>query len=120
MRPLARGAELLGRAAARLIAALLHERGARTVGFSRVDPRWLSCQYSPSILELLACLDAEQTAYLLARVFFQGKPRASADAVLCENAGRMAVALGIVGNRESSCLGTGEKSSASKPPIPPT
>lgn len=120
MQPLTRGAELIGRDAGRLIAALLHERGVQTVGFGRVNPRWLTCQHSPTVLELLAMLDAEQTAYLLARVFFYGKPRTPADAALCESAGQMAVALGIVGNRESSCPATGEKSSASKPPIPPT
>lgn len=97
MRPLTRQSSTMLLQFGRWIVAEMRERGVQTIGFGRVDPKWLLLRHNYAKEDMRRWLTAEKLAYLLARVFFYGKPRTLADASLCEQTAQLAQAYGLIG-----------------------
>lgn len=99
MLPKTRAAAELGHVFAHWLIAELHERGVRTVGFGRIDPKRLYAHFNTGKALLQRCLTTEDLFYLLARTFFYNKPRTPADAELCLTAAKIAQVYGLIGTR---------------------
>lgn len=96
LRPLTPAAERMMVLFGRWIVAELHERGVQTTGFGRIDPKWLRYRFDYSNEDMRRWLTEERLAYLLARVFFYGKPRNLDDAQLCVTTACCAKVYGLI------------------------
>lgn len=99
MRPLTRQAQSIMVQFGRWLVAELHERGAQTRGFGYIDPKWLLYRHDYAKEDLRCWLTSERLFYLLARVFFYGRPRDVADCALCEQTATLAQMYGLIGGQ---------------------